>query len=151
MYNLKHQISSAVSSKLNNMVKNNIFCLNGKSQTNVNYNNTMNCLDFSVQNIRIHFTFTVLQQSYLYQLSYCAVCMSVSDCTTVVPTLQTVQQSSQPYRLYNSRPNRTDCTTVVPTLQTVQQSSQPYRLYNSRPNPTNCTFHINCNGNLKYI
>jgi hypothetical protein len=59
-------------------------------QSSVHYNKISHCLFFSVQNIRIHFIFTLQQQSCLCQLSYCAVCMLVSDCTTAVTTLQTV-------------------------------------------------------------
>ena len=52
--------------------------------------NTIDCFTCSVQNMRINFIFTLLQQRYLCQLCYCAVCISVSDCTTGVPRLQTV-------------------------------------------------------------
>ena len=65
-------------------------CFIGKCHTNVEYNKTSHCLACTVQNIKIHFTFTLLQQSFLCQLHYSAVCMSVLDCTTGVQSLQTV-------------------------------------------------------------
>ena len=87
--NLQRQISSTVVTNLNIMDKYHEF-FKGKRGRQIYSKKTSHCYACSVQNIRIHFNFTLLQQSFLCQLRYCAVCMSVTNCTTGVPSLQTV-------------------------------------------------------------
>jgi len=68
---------------------------------NIKMSINVHILSWCEKNIRIHSTFTLLQYSCLCQLHCCAVCMSVSDCTTGGPSLQTVPFIVIAMRIWN--------------------------------------------------